>query len=67
MMSRFARRHDAGRYRAAEAERVADRHHPLAQAQLVGITELDGLERLVGLDLEQREVGLLVRARSGSP
>ena len=30
-----ARRHDAGRDGAAEAERIADRHHPFAEPQLV--------------------------------
>ena len=34
------RRDDAGRHRAAEAERVADREHPVADAQLLGAAEL---------------------------
>ena len=42
-----ARRDDAGRDRAAEAERVADRHHPVADAHLVAnrrtCTALSGL------------------------
>ena len=57
-----ARRHDAGRHRAAEAERIADRDHPFAEPQLVGIAEAHRLERLVGLDPQQRDVGLLIAA-----
>jgi hypothetical protein len=44
-----ARRDDAGRHRAAEAERIADRDHPFAEPQLVGIAELHRDQRLVGL------------------
>src|SRR6202011_4680166 len=32
-----ARRNDASRHRAAEAERIADRNHPFAETQLIGI------------------------------
>src|SRR5215467_6057196 len=56
----IARRDDAGRDSAAEAERVADRDHPFAEPQTVGIPELDRLELLVGLDAQEREVGLLI-------
>src|SRR5713101_2219947 len=35
-----ARRHDARRHGAAKAERIADRDHPFAKPQLVGIAEL---------------------------
>ncbi len=55
-----ARRHDAGRHGAAQAERIADRHHGLANAQLGGVAELHGRQRLVALDLEHGEIGLLV-------
>ena len=41
-----ARRDDAGRHRAAEAERIADRDHPFAEPQLVGIAELHRDQRL---------------------
>ena len=57
-----ARRDDAGRHRAAEAERIADRHHPVADAHLVGIAELHRHQRLRRLELQHREVGLLVDA-----
>src|SRR6185369_7558366 len=36
-----ARRHDAGRHGAAKAERVADRHHRLADLDLGQVAELD--------------------------
>ena len=58
-----ARRHDAGGHGAAQAERIADRHHRLADAHLGGVAELDVRQRLVALDLEHREVGLLVAAQ----
>src|SRR4029453_1078546 len=53
-----ARRYDAGRDRAAEAERVADRDHPFAEPQLVGIAELHRDQRLHRLELQHRNVGL---------
>ena len=55
-----ARRDDAGRHGAAEAERIADRDHPVADARIT-IRELDERE-VVALDLDQREVGLGVGA-----
>ena len=58
----IARRDDAGRNRAAEAEWVADGDHPFAEPQLVGIPELHGFQRPVGLDPQQREIGLLILA-----
>ena len=57
-----ARRDDAGRDRAAEAERIADRDHPFAEPQLVGIAELHRDQRLRRLELQHREIGLLVDA-----
>jgi hypothetical protein len=57
-----ARRDDARGHGAAQAERIADRHHRLADAHLGGIAELDIRQGLVALDLEQREIGLLVAA-----
>ena len=62
-----ARRDDAGGHRAAEAERIADRDHPFAEPQLVGIAELHRLERLVGLHPQHREIGLLVAADAPRP
>ena len=47
---------------AAEAERVADRDHPFAEPDLVGVAELHRLERLGRLDAQHREIGLLVAA-----
>ena len=46
-----ARRDDAGGDRAAEAERIADRQHPVADPRLVGIAELHDGSGLVDLDL----------------
>ena len=57
-----AGRHDARGHGAAEAERVADGDNPVADADLV-LGELDVGELAVRVvDLEQREVGLLVDA-----
>jgi hypothetical protein len=58
-----ARRHDAGRHGAAQAERIADRHDRLADLHLARVSELDGGQRLVALDLEHGEIGLLVTAQ----
>ena len=55
-------RDDAGGDRAAEAERVADRDHGVADAHLAAVAESDVGQGLVGLDLEQGQVGLLVDA-----
>ena len=57
-----ARRDDARGHGAAEAERVADRDYPFAEPQLVGIAELHGLERLLGLDPQHRQIDLGVLA-----
>ena len=58
-----ARRDDAGGDRRAEAERVADRHHPVADAGPVAVRPLDGREGSPSLlDLEQRQVGLGIAA-----
>ena len=55
-------RDDAGGDGAAEAERVADRDHGVADAHLAAVAEGDVGQGLAGLDLEQGEVGLLVDA-----
>ena len=47
-MLRGLGRDDAERHRAAEAERVADRHHPVADAHRRGGAELHRLQRLLG-------------------
>ena len=57
-----ARRDDAGGHRAAEAERIADRHHPVADLRGVAVAEGDIGQRLAGVDLEQREIGLGIAA-----
>src|SRR5262249_31404351 len=49
-------RDDAGRYRAAEAERIAYRQHPVADARRL-VRELDVGEVAAALDLDQRDVG----------
>ena len=60
----IARRYDARRDGAAEAEGIADRDHPFAEPQLVGIAEPDRGQRLVRVrrKLQHREIGLLVDA-----
>src|SRR6516165_4775410 len=57
-----ARRDDAGRHRAAQAERIADGDHPFAEPQLVGIAEFHRHQRFRRLEFQHREVGLLVDA-----
>jgi len=53
---------DAGGDGLAETERIADREHPIADAQIVAVRQLRGGERLIRLDADQRDVGLLVSA-----
>jgi hypothetical protein len=53
-------RDDAGRDRAAEAERVADGEHPLPDLRLL-LRKLGELEA-VAVDLQEREVGAVVGA-----
>ena len=48
--------------RTAEPERVADRHHPVADLGGVAVAELDERQRVAGVDLQQRQVGLAVGA-----
>ena len=48
---------DAGRDRAVEAERVADRHHGVADLRLGGVAERERVELvLVDVHLQQRDV-----------
>lgn len=42
-----------------QAERRADRHHPLARLERIGIAQAHGRQAL-GLDLQQRHVVLLI-------
>ena len=54
------RRDDAGRHRAAKAERIANRKNPVAHARVL-LRELDEREGLaVGFDLDQGNVGARV-------
>ncbi len=53
---------DARGHGLAEAERIADRHHAVADPRLVAVAELDGLQRLVALDLQHRDVDLGILA-----
>src|SRR5581483_5456117 len=55
-------RDDAGGHGAAETKRVADRDHPLAEPQRVGVAELHGDQRLVRLEAQQREIRAFVAA-----
>ena len=52
---------DAGRHRAFEAERLADRDDPFADLELLGIADRD-LRQVLGFDLEKRHVRALVGA-----
>ena len=54
-------RDDAAGDGAAEAERVADGDHVLADAHRVAVAERQ-LRQAAGVDLDEREVGLLVGA-----
>ena len=57
---------DAGRHRAGEAVRVADRDDELADAQLRGVPQL-GRGRGGGVDAQQAEVGERVDADDAAP
>ena len=57
-----ARRDDAGRDRAAEAEGIAHREHPVADARRVGIAEGNARQGLAGIDFQQGDIRLLVGA-----
>ena len=50
-------RNDAGRYRSAQAEGIADGHHPVARSRLTRIAEFDEGESLAAADLQHREIG----------
>src|SRR5690242_10551291 len=54
------RRDDAGRHRAAEPERIADRHHPIANLRFIAVAPADKGQLIPGIDLDQGEVGLFV-------
>ena len=54
----LARRENAGGDAAAQTERVADRQHPVADARDVAVAPGCRAQRLVGLDLQQRDIRL---------
>jgi hypothetical protein len=43
-----------------EAERIADRHHPFADLHVVAVAERRNRQFMLGIDLQQRDVALLV-------
>ena len=49
-----------GCHRVAQAERVPDGEDPVANLELVGVPESRDRQRLVGLDLQHREVGFWI-------
>jgi hypothetical protein len=52
---------DAGRDRVAQAEGIADREDPVADAQIVGIAEVHRRQLLaVGIDTDHGEIGLRI-------
>ena len=53
---------DAGGDGLREAEGAADGEHPVADLCAVGVAELDGGQRLLGVDLDDGDVGVLVDA-----
>ncbi|MCE3249353.1 MAG: hypothetical protein K0R41_3178 [Geminicoccaceae bacterium] len=55
-------RDDAGGHGAAQAERIADRDHRIADPHLGRIGEFHIGQRLVGVDLQHGEVGVRIRA-----
>ena len=52
---------DSRGHRVLEPERLADRDHPFADLELVGIADRD-LRQILRIDLQQRNVGALVGA-----
>ena len=57
-----ARRNDPGGDGPAETERIANGDDPFTEPQFVAVAEFYRLQRLGRIDLEQREVGLLIAA-----
>ena len=54
------RGHDPRRHAAAETERIADRHHPVADPERIGIAEADIGKRVRRIHLEHGQVRCLV-------
>ena len=57
-----AGRDNARRHRAAQPERIADRHHPLADTHLFAVAEFYRLQRLVRLHAQHGDIDLGVLA-----
>ena len=57
-----AARDDARGDGAPEPEGVSDRDHPVADPRTVGVPELDCRQRIAGVHLDEREIGLRVHA-----
>ncbi len=56
------RRDDAAGHRLADAERIADRQHEVADLEPVAVADFEhGQHLAMGIDLEHREIGVLVR------
>ena len=53
---------DAGGDGLGEAEGAADGEHPVADLGAVGVAELDGGQGLLGVDLDDGDVGVLIDA-----
>jgi hypothetical protein len=53
---------DAGRNRMVQAEGIADSHYPIADPELIGISEFYQLKPFPGFNLDQSQIGLGVPA-----
>ncbi len=51
---------DAGGDRLRQRERAADGENPVANLSAVGVAELDGGKRLLGVDLDDGDIGVLI-------
>ncbi len=60
-----ARRDDAGGDGTAEAERIADGEHPVADARAVAVAEMNRRQRAVRVDLQHGQVPAVVVADEG--
>ena len=57
-----ARRNDPGGYGPAEPKGIADRHDPVADLSRAAVAEAHIGQRLVGFDLQDRNIGLGIAA-----
>ena len=55
-------RNDAGGHGFLQSERTADRQHPVSHLHAVRIAQLCDRERLVAFNLDDGQVGFLIRA-----